>query len=179
MIAGVGTGVVLRPWTSDDADWYAATVSGDPLIQRFTSESATITADEVRAAIAKLAHSSGDAGFLVADADTGHRLGSVALRHTGGVGEVSYWIAEDARGRGAAAAALGLLTDWAFGTLRLSELRLWTHIDNYGSRMVAERVGFHRDPGRDQPRQIKGRTWPTVAYVLRRKNPVDGHAGGP
>ena len=62
----VGRGdVVLRSWTVDGAEWYAATVTGDPLIQRFTSESPTVTVDEMRAAI------------------------------------VSYWIAADARGRGA------------------------------------------------------------------------------
>jgi [ribosomal protein S5]-alanine N-acetyltransferase len=160
---------MLRRWTVDDAEWYAATVTGDPSIQRFTSESPTVTANDVRAAIAGLlAGSPGTAGFLVADAATGRRLGSVALRYEDGIGDVSYWIAEAARGQGAATTALRLLSDWAFETLRLSELRLWTHADNHGSRTVAERAGYRRDPDRDRHRRMKGQTWRTVAYVSTR-----------
>ena len=162
--------VVLRPWTVDDAEWYAMTVTGDPLIQRFTSESPTVTVEEVRAAIAELLTGSpGAAGFLIADAVTNRRLGNIALTHDGTTGDVSYWVAADARGRGAATQALRLLSGWAFATLRLSELRLWTHIDNLGSRTAAERAGYRRDPARDQNRQIKGQTWPTIAYVQRRQ----------
>lgn len=158
----------LRPWSVGDADWYATTVSGDPLIQRFTSESPTVTVDDVRAAITELLmERPGTAGFLIADAITGERLGSIALRYGDGIGDVSYWIAEHARGRGAATTAIRLLSDWAFAYARLSALRLWTHVDNLGSRTAAERAGFDRDPERDQDRQIKGQIWPTVAYVRR------------
>lgn len=154
--------IVLRPWTVDDAEWYAATVVGDPLIQRFTSESPTLTADEVRAAIVELQKAPpGTAGFLIADGNTGQRLGNIALRD----GEVSYWVAGEARGRGVAVQALRLLADWARD--EVPELRLWTHADNHGSRAVAERAGYVRDTGRDRLRQVKGDTWPTVAYVCR------------
>jgi [ribosomal protein S5]-alanine N-acetyltransferase len=96
--------------------------------------------------------------FLVADTVTGQRLGNIALTYDNGTGDVSYWIAAHARGRGAATQALRLLSEWAFATLHLSELRLWTHVDNLGSRTTAERAGYRRDPERDQDRQIKGQT---------------------
>jgi RimJ/RimL family protein N-acetyltransferase len=161
----VGHGdVVLRSWTVDDAEWYATTVTGDQLIQWFTSESPTVTVDEVRAAIVELLTGpAGTSGFLIADAITDQRLGNIALTYDNGTGDVSYWIAAEARGRGAATQALRLLSEWAFVTLYLSELRLWTHVDNLGSRTAAERAGYRRD----QDRQIKGQTWPTVAYVHR------------
>jgi len=164
-------GVVrLRRWQPADAGWYAETAAVDPLIQRFTSESPTVTAEQVRAAIAELARRPTAARFLICDAGTGARLGNIALDHQDQIGHVSYWLAADARGRGAATRAVRLFADWAFESLDLTELRLWTHTDNVGSRRVAERAGFHRDPNRDQPRPVKGATWPTVAYALPAPN---------
>jgi [ribosomal protein S5]-alanine N-acetyltransferase len=158
--------VVLRRWRLDDADWYAETAAHDPLIQRFTSESPTLTADVVRSAIATLlAGSDHPAGFLIADASTGERLGNIALAHRDGVGDVSYWLASYARGRGAATRALRVLSDWAVPTFRLTELRLWTHVDNHASRSVAERAGYTRAPDLDRDREVKGQTWRTVGYV--------------
>ena len=49
-------GVVrLREWALTDAEWYAATAAHDDLIQRFTTESPSVTAEDVRAAITALA----------------------------------------------------------------------------------------------------------------------------
>jgi ribosomal-protein-alanine N-acetyltransferase len=164
--------VVLRPWDVADAEWYAETAAHDALIQRFTTESPTLTAAAVRTAIVELlTEPLGAVGFLIADARTGQRLGNIALAHRDGVGEVSYWLAGYARGRGVATRALGLLSDWAFTSLDLHELRLWTHIDNHASIAVAERAGYQRDPKRDQNRTVKGHNWPTVAYVIRRLPP--------
>jgi [ribosomal protein S5]-alanine N-acetyltransferase len=164
--------VVLRPWDVADAQWYAEIAAHDALIQRFTTESSTLTAAEVRTAIVELlTEPVGAVGFLIADAVTGQRLGNMALAHRDGVGQVSYWLAGYARGRGVATRALGLLSGWALTSLDLHELRLWTHIDNHASTAVAERAGYRRDPKRDQSRTVKGHTWPTVAYVLRRPPP--------
>jgi ribosomal-protein-alanine N-acetyltransferase len=163
----LGDGVVtLRPWTVEDADWYAETAAHDPLIQRFTSESPTLTADVVRSAIvALLAGTDDTAGFLIADANTGVRLGNIALAYENEVGDVSYWLAGSARGRGAATRALRVFSDWAVRTFRLSELRLWTHVDNHASQAVAGRAGYTRAPDLDRDREVKGQTWLTVGYV--------------
>jgi RimJ/RimL family protein N-acetyltransferase len=158
--------VTLRRWAAGDADWYAATVR-DPLIQRFTCEVPDLSADTVRTAIEAL-HANPDrqAGYLIADATTGERLGNIALAYHDGVGEVSYWLAPAARGRGAATRALVLLSAWAFSTLPVAELRLWTHADNTASQRVAERAGYHHDPERDGVWEVKDELWPSTAYAL-------------
>jgi len=158
--------VVLRDWYDDDADWYAAAVR-DPEIQRFTTEREDLTPEQVRAAIAELRGRRDQVGFVICDAVTGERLGNIALRRVGPVGEMSYWVAARARGRGVATAALRLLSNWAPATLGLSELRLWCHADNVPSRRVAERAGYRRARQHDGTRTVKGQPWPVVGYALR------------
>jgi ribosomal-protein-alanine N-acetyltransferase len=163
--------VVLRQWQAADADWYADSVR-DPDIQHYTSEPPALTAGQVRAAIADLADQAEAVGFVVCDATTGQRLGNIALRHTAGTGEVSYWVGAPARGRGVAPRALRLLSDWAFAALELSEIQLWTHVDNAASRLVAERAGFRRAPDHDQQRTVKGQLWNTVGYIRPAPDPA-------
>jgi [ribosomal protein S5]-alanine N-acetyltransferase len=156
--------VVLRQWRLTDADWYA-NAARDPEIQRFTTESPTLTAAEVRAAILGLADQPNAVGLVICEATTGQRLGNIALRHEATAGEVSYWVAAPARGRGVATRALRLLSEWAFAALELSVLRLWTHADNAASRRVAERAGYRRAPDHDQRRVVNGQVWDTVDYL--------------
>lgn len=151
-----GMPIQLRAWETSDAEWCAQTAANDEMIQRFTSESAEVTAAQVRAAIVELLAGPHDAaGFLIADTTTGERLGNIALSYEDGVGDVSYWVASGARGRGVATTALREFSRWAFDTLRLRELRLWTHPDNLASQAVAERAGYVRDPANDREREIK------------------------
>ena len=162
---GLTDGVVLlRQWQGSDADWYAD-AARDPVIQCYTTELPTLTADQVRAAIANLADQAQAVGFVVCDATTSQRQGNIALYHNAGIGQVSYWVAASARGRGVATRALRLLSDWAFVTLKLSEIRLWTHKDNVASRLVAERAGYRHAPEHDQQRAVKGQVWNTVGYI--------------
>jgi ribosomal-protein-alanine N-acetyltransferase len=156
--------VTLRQWQLEDAGWYAECIQ-DPEVQRFTTDPSTLTAEDVATAISALVEQPERAAYLIADGVSGQRLGNIALDHADGVGDVSYWVAAAARGRGVATHALNLLTAAAFEHLELRELRLWTHQANTASRRVAERAGFRRAPARDQRRDIKGETWPTVAYA--------------
>jgi len=70
-----------------------------------------------------------------------------------GYGEIGYWVAAQARGKGVASRAVTLLRDWAAGELGLTVIELVIHEDNRLSRRVAERTGF-LDTGerRPQPR---------------------------
>jgi [ribosomal protein S5]-alanine N-acetyltransferase len=156
--------VVLRDWSADDAGWYAAAVR-DPQIQRFTSEPAALSARRVRTAIAGLRGRPDQVGFVICDALTGERLGNIALRRVGVAGEVSYWVAAPARGRGVATAALRLLSDWALGRLGVEELRLWCHADNRPSRRVAERAGYRRASPGQREHLVNGQVWSVVDYV--------------
>ena len=153
----------LRAWTEADAAWYAE-ATRDPEVQRFTTDPPTITADQVAAAIAALPSNPSAASFCIEDG--GERCGNVAVDFTGGVGHVSYLVAAPARGRGLATEALTEFVAWILTHHAPAELRLWTHRDNTGSRKVAERAGFVRDPARDEDREVKGEIWPTVAYHL-------------
>jgi len=146
---------------------YAQSVR-DPLIQRFTTESPTLDAGEVLAAIARLRASDMDAGFVVCDGVTGARLGNIALRHDGQSGEVSYWVAAEGRGRGVATRALALFSTWSFVAVGLQELWLRVHRDNIASLQVAMHAGYRREPGRDKSQTTKGATWPMLGYALLR-----------
>ncbi|SRR5579883_661071 len=161
-------GVVrLRPWADEDAAWYANSVR-DPLIQQFTTESPTLTAQEVLAAIARLRSSSTDEGFVICDAETGARLGNIALCHDGICGEISYWVAAGRRGRGIGARALTLFSQWSLRSTDLRVLWLCVHQDNVASRRTAERAGYRRDPDRDKTQTVKGAVWPMLGYSLER-----------
>ena len=127
-----------------------------------------MTAEDVVAAIRALPGHPERAAYLIADRRSGERLGNIALTEDAGSGDVSYFVAAAARGRGVARAALRLLADAAFEHSDLRELRLWTHRDNTASRRVAEGAGFRREPGQDRDRLVKGESWPTVAYVRPR-----------
>lgn len=153
----------LRHWADDDAAWYAECVR-DSEIQRFTTDPPTLDADQVLAAIVQLRAADDAEGFVICDAVTGARLGNIAAVHDGRVGEVSYWLAAEARGRGAATRALTLFTSWLFRDVGLTELMLRTHRDNTASQHVALRAGYRRDPDRDGPQEAKGAVWPMVAF---------------
>ena len=59
-----------------------------------------------------------------------------------GSGEIGYWTAAAARGRGVTVRAIVLLRDWAVRELGLTTLDILPHRDNVPSRIVAERAGF-------------------------------------
>lgn len=165
---GLDDGVVrLREWADDDSGWYAESAR-DPLIQRFTTESPTLDAGQVLAAIVRL-RGAGDAeGFLVCDSVSGQRLGNIALHHDGHAGEVSYWVAAEARGSGVATRAVALFSAWAFRSVGLKEVWLRAHRDNAASQLVALCAGFRRDPERDTAQEAKGEVWPMLGYALSR-----------
>ncbi len=68
----------------------------------------------------------------------------------GRYGEIGYWVAAPARGRGLATRALTLLRDWAVGELGLERIELLIHVENERSQRLAERTGF-LDTGERRP----------------------------
>jgi hypothetical protein len=90
---------VLRDWSPADGQWYVSQL-GDPDIQRFTSEQPTTTADDFRAALARLGGRRDHAGFAIVKAATGRLAGNIAADLTAdGDAEVNYWVAPGFRGR--------------------------------------------------------------------------------
>jgi RimJ/RimL family protein N-acetyltransferase len=57
-------------------------------------------------------------------------------------GELGYWVAPEARGRGVASRGARLLLRFAFDQLDVGAVRLQAAVDNVGSNAVAHRLGF-------------------------------------
>ena len=81
------------------------------------------------------------APFIVVDPVTGDRLGTIEVR-IGDSPDIGYWLAPDGRGRGAMTRALRLLVRYAFEERALTQVELFTLLDNVRSQAVAERAGF-------------------------------------
>jgi RimJ/RimL family protein N-acetyltransferase len=159
--------VTLRPWRPEEADWYAAQTA-DPEIQRFTAEQPDLAPATVRAAIEEMLATRAHAGLVITDAVTGALLGNAGLApgDDPGVGQLAYWVAATARGRGVATRAVRLLVDWAW-RCGMHRVRLWAHVENVGSQRVAERAGLHRDR-LESGRRVKDESWDVVWYDLAR-----------
>ena len=90
--------------------------------------------------------------FAVVDASLGRAVGQIALWNrdggqvgTGEQGEIGYWTAADARGRGIAPAAVRAVTHWAFasfGAARLPRIMLVHDVGNHASCRVAAKSGY-------------------------------------
>jgi RimJ/RimL family protein N-acetyltransferase len=92
--------------------------------------------------------------FAVADAATDALLGTATVRLFEG-GQVGYWLAREARGRGLATEAVRALVAWAYEQ-GVRHLTLTAHPENVASQRVAEKAGFvpiglvpHEPPFRD------------------------------
>ncbi|HZP73193.1 MAG TPA: GNAT family protein [Gaiellaceae bacterium] len=88
------------------------------------------------------------AGFAIRTAADGSAIGFAAFVHLdrdAGQAEIGYVVAPAARGRGAAARSVELLTDWGFGELGLERIELRIDPANTASTRVAERAGYRLD----------------------------------
>jgi RimJ/RimL family protein N-acetyltransferase len=54
-----------------------------------------------------------------------------------------YWVARWGRNRGAATAALTVITSWGFETLGIESITLATMLGNEASERVAQKAGYH------------------------------------
>jgi len=142
---------VLRPMRPADADAITAACQ-DPEIPRWTFVPSPYTRADAEQFIARVAEevaAGTTVNLLAVDASDDHLLGSFGLMEIDrerGSGEIGYWVAADARGRGIASRATRLLADWARAELGLTRLEILPHKDNEPSRRVAENAGF-RDTG--------------------------------
>jgi len=147
----------------------------DPEIPRWTSVPSPYTREDAYRflAIAATEASAGE-GIALAVADARDRLiGTIGLMEIDDTrGEIGYWTAAPARGRGVAPRAVALLRDWAHLELGIGELEILAHRDNHPSQRVAERAGF-ADTGelRSVARMPPGRREGFRLYVWRAPAP--------
>jgi RimJ/RimL family protein N-acetyltransferase len=155
--------LLLRPWReADSAAVYRA--CQDPEIQRWTRVPSPYLPEHARhftTSISPSAWATGSGAPLgVFDVATGDLLGACGLVSlAGGTGEVGYWTAPWARGRGVAAAALRAVATFAFEALPVDRIVWHASVGNHASRLVAQRAGVRvagrvRRSGRDPDETI-------------------------
>ncbi len=138
-----GPTVLLRRWETEDAGWYVA--ARDDEVFRWTSEPRDLSVHAVREAIQGNRQHPRWVGLAIADAASGVLLGNIALRparERPHEGEISYWLAPQGRGRGAATEAVRLLVEWALHSGAFRRVTLHTKPANSRSQAVALRAGF-------------------------------------
>ncbi|WP_329562938.1 GNAT family N-acetyltransferase [Kitasatospora sp. NBC_01266] len=138
-------GLLLRPWTAQDAQALLA-VAGDPELRaRLLTLKVADRADADRWLQAQRHGWEQGVRFSFAVL-TGDRLaGQVVLKRpdpASDTGEVGYWTAAAARGQGVASRAAELLTDWALSAHALRRLELYHAVDNSASCRVAQKAGY-------------------------------------
>ncbi|MDA0183528.1 GNAT family N-acetyltransferase [Solirubrobacter phytolaccae] len=139
--------LVLRPPQSSDADALVAACQ-DPEIPRWTNVPSPYTRDHALTFIHR--DDPRVKAFLGFEGD--QLVGSFSLLEIdldAHYGEVGYWVAKEARGRGIATQAVEQLKATAL-ELGITRLELLAHKDNAGSRGVARKSGFH-DTGELRP----------------------------
>jgi RimJ/RimL family protein N-acetyltransferase len=146
--------LVLRPKRPDDADAITAACQ-DPEIPRWTLVPSPYTRADAEAFLRSSAEEEAagrSANFLAVDEED-RLLGSFSLMgldREPGFGEIGYWVAAEARGRGVATRGVRMLTDWGLRELGLQRIEILPHKDNLPSRRVAEKAGY-RDTGELAP----------------------------
>jgi RimJ/RimL family protein N-acetyltransferase len=144
--------VLLRPWVPEDVDAVVDGFGHPSVTQWFPVEvpftKAAASAFVEAAGAAWLADEC--ATFAVIDVETGVAVGGVDVDEIDWAarsGDVGYWLAASARGRGLATRAVRLVARWALADLGLTRLTLLAEPENTASLAVATRTGFRREYG--------------------------------
>ncbi|MBM7492633.1 RimJ/RimL family protein N-acetyltransferase [Micromonospora luteifusca] len=143
-------GVLLRPWRGTDADAVHRACQ-DPDIQRWTTVPRPYRPEHALGFVTEMSGTAWAEGtgapFAVCDPATGELLGSCGLVsiERDGTGEIGYWTAPWARGRGVMVRATRAVARWSFDTLGLRRLIWQAEVGNHASRLVALRAGFRID----------------------------------
>jgi RimJ/RimL family protein N-acetyltransferase len=154
--------LTLRPPRLDDVPALVAACQ-DPEIPRWTRVPSPYAEEHARAWIESDREG---VHLLVFDAED-RLLGNVGLMELDGegYGEIGYWVAAAARGRGVAGGAVALLRDWAAAELGLTLIEILVHRDNAASLRVPPRAGFEETGElRDAPARLEQDTGPV--YVV-------------
>jgi RimJ/RimL family protein N-acetyltransferase len=143
--------VVLRRPVAGDVPWITAACGDRELSRYVPGIPYPYSESDARAFVERAARAWAEgtrATFVIADAATGAGRGTIGLHlfaHDARLAEVGYWLRREARGRGAATTAVGLVSAWAFAELGIARLNLTTAQENVASQRVAERAGFTRE----------------------------------
>jgi len=161
----------LRTWRDADIAPAHAAARDDAQIMRYTRIAADRTEQELRDAVTR--HESArragtELALAIADFATDEFLGAISLHveQAERRGEIGYWMAPWARGRGAATRAVALLGRWGARELGLLRVALHVDHDNAASQRVAERAGFTREGTLRSYEERKGLRRDVVVFSL-------------
>ncbi len=147
----------LAPPTPADATDIVAAIAGTDIV-RWTTIPACYTLEDAEDWISSTAeawqtHSpaGGSAAWVIREACSDSRpatpvIGSVGIARNGAVGEIGYWLAPSARGKGYMGEAVNLALDFAFGNMGLDSV-VWKAeiqggVPNWASYKVVWNLGF-------------------------------------
>jgi RimJ/RimL family protein N-acetyltransferase len=138
--------VTLRPWRESDIPAIVEACQ-DQEIPRWTTVPSPYDEQHAREFVAHgVQGRDDDVQFAIVDAESDELLGSIGFfQPQEGVGEVGYWVAASARGRGAAVRAVRLVVGWALRARELRRIQIHTLPGNRASERVAEKAGFTRE----------------------------------
>lgn len=173
----LGMEVWLRDWRISDAPAIASTLS-DPHLLRWSSMNEV----GVDAWIAEQQAGRRGPSLAICTVGADRAVGKIALRMPGRaspatacaairesdppVGELSYWVLPDARGRGLATAAVRAMLDRVRGVNEVRSVVLDIESDNRPSRRVAQRLGAERRSPERTAVDRQGVTRTMAVYVL-------------
>ena len=158
--------VRLRPFEEGDVPAIVAACQ-DLEIPRWTAVPSPYTESDALAWL----ESDEEESFAVVDSASGELFGSIGVRYfEGGIGEVGYWVKREARGRGVATRALGLVARWALVDKGLVRFQLRADVANEGSQRVAEKAGFVREGVLRSSLLHKGERRDVIMYSLVRED---------
>jgi ribosomal-protein-serine acetyltransferase len=73
------------------------------------------------------------------------RIGIYKINRQDKIGEIGYWLAANAQGKGIITKACRLLIDFCFSDLQLNRIEIKCGIKNLKSKAIPERLGFKKE----------------------------------
>ena len=160
--------MALRAWQQEDVPALVRACA-DPLTSRYTSVPVPYTPEDAFKFVEAGRSASSLPMAAVSPDDPADVLGAVGLHAVSRArrrGEIGYWTAPWARGRGVATEALTLLSRWALQRLGLKRLDLYAEPENEASHGVALRAGFERGELVRSGIALRGRRYDVIRFTL-------------
>jgi ribosomal-protein-serine acetyltransferase len=98
------------------------------------------------------------------------KIGLVYINRAENYGEIGYWIAQNAQGRGLMTRAVWLLTGYCICTLNIPNMYIRCAAGNLKSRAIPERLGFKNMGVQPQQVVIHGQAQDDMLYIMSKKD---------
>ncbi|MDX1993449.1 MAG: GNAT family protein [bacterium] len=143
-----GQKIVLRPYTSDDAQVIYESVQ-NPTLRRLTGTHQNFTLEATQRYVASYARAEDRAGWIIAQPESYKALGEVVIldinedNRSAGIRIAMF--GEEHLNKGYGSEAMCLAVDYGFRTLKLHRIELTVYDFNERAIHVYEKIGFKRE----------------------------------